>query len=314
MSLILSLKEWAKQKRITIIRRLIAFFIFILLNSLLFGMFEFGRDPTLRYVLLPNASCRYIVNAPTYCYYYSLQQWLQGGYSTFYVDMITPMLIILLLIVALGRTWCSWACPFGLTQELLMSIRQSLRIPHLQLSRKWISLLDQLKYAVLFFTLLVAISIGIPSLGFGEYSATLSLPYCQICPAQGFFTLLQAPFGITSAALPITAIIVLVLFVVGSFFIRMFWCRICPMGALMALFNKLSLIWLRKDPAKCTKCRICLRVCPQDFHTVYEEMEKENITGPECTLCGRCVECCPEQGALGLLAFNKTIIESKPNK
>ena len=30
----------------------------------------------------------------------------------------------------------------------------------------------------------------------------------------------------------------LVLFLAGSFHIRMFWCRICPMGAVMALISR----------------------------------------------------------------------------
>ena len=311
----ISFRNWFYRKRITILRRSIAALIFILLNSMLFGMFSFGRDPNLRYVLLPNASCRYIVNAPTYCFYYPVQQWLQGGYTSLYTDLVLPMLLLLGLIILFGRAWCSWACPFGLLQEILMWFRGLLRIPHIQLSYRWIALLDQLKYAILFFTLLISISIGIPALGLESYSDTLALPYCQICPAKGFFTLLQSILGLTpSGRLPILAILILIFFVIGSFSIRMFWCRICPMGAFMAFFNKLSFVWLRKDPSKCTKCRICLRVCPQDFHTVYEEMEKENITGAECTLCGRCVESCPEKGALAIDVLNKTAVESRPKR
>ena len=154
---------------------------------------------------------------------------------------------------------------------------------------------------------------GIPALSLAGYSQTFALPFCQLCPAKPVFTLLQVGLLLKPwTSLPLLAWIMLFVFIVGAFFIRMFWCRLCPMGAVMALFNKLSLIWLRKDPDKCTKCRICLRVCPQDYYKVYEEMEKENITGGECTLCGRCVEACPEKGALGLTVLNKTIVRSRP--
>ena len=315
MGLLEDLGDWAYRKRITIVRRIVLLALFVFLNSMLFGMFSFSDEPILFDVFLPNASCRYITNAPTYCYYYSLQLWLQTGNHNAYMDLFAPMLIILMEIILLGRFWCSWACPFGLIQEIMMSIRSSLRIPHIQLRQKWIVLLDQFKYAMLFFTLLVALSIGMPMLGLSGYSSTLSLPFCQLCPAKPVFTLLQEAADITPpASLPWAAIIMLVVFLIGSFFIRMFWCRICPMGAFMAMFNRRSLIWLRKDPAKCTKCRICLRVCPQDFDTVYEEMEKENINGPECTLCGRCVEACPEEGALGIAVLHKTVVRSKPRR
>jgi len=342
MGLWFDLKDWLYRTRITIVRRTLAFGIFLLLNSLLWGMISFGNDPLLRYVLLPNASCRYIDNAPTYCYYYPLQNWLTGGWQTYYLDMVLPMLIIVAMIVAFGRTWCSWACPFGLFQELITSIRSAMKVPHLTLHYKWISLLDQLKYAMLFFTLLVSVALGVPFLGLEGFSQTYALPFCQLCPAKPVFTLLQMAYFVKPltwtavpswleglplhdtyvvkalwslwAMLPWLAWAMLAFFLIGSFFIRMFWCRLCPMGAFIALFNSLSLVWLRKDPKYCTKCRICLRVCPQDYYQVYEEMEKENITGGECTIFGRCVESCPEKDALSLVVLNKTIISSKPKK
>lgn len=309
------IKNWVHNNRITIIRRSLLFIILVLLNSMLFGMFSFGRHPLLRYVLLPNASCRYIDNSPTYCYYYSLQQGLQGGYNTGYVDLVIPVLVLIGLIILFGRAWCAWACPFGLVQEILTWLRERLGIPHIQPGYRWVALMDQIKYGVLVITILLSISLGIPALALGRFSEALSLPFCQICPAKPTFTILQVILGIKPAAPhAYLALAFFLFFIVGSFFIRMFWCRLCPMGAFMALFSKLSLVWLRKDPEKCTKCRICLRVCPQDFQMVYEEMERENITGAECTLCGRCVESCPEEGALSLNILKWTVIRSKPRK
>jgi polyferredoxin len=103
----------------------------------------------------------------------------------------------------------------------------------------------------------------------------------------------------------------LCLFLVGSFFIRMFWCRVCPIGAFLALFNRQSLFWLRKDPSKCTKCRVCLRVCPMDIEEIFVEMEKENVTSPECIMCGRCVEACPEDGCLSLNYMGRELARSR---
>jgi len=72
------------------------------------------------------------------------------------------------------------------------------------------------------------------------------------------------------------------------------------MGAFMALFGRASLPWIRKDPDKCTKCRVCLRVCPMDHDRVYDEMRSSDVGGEDCTLCARCVEMCPEEGCLSL--------------
>jgi len=83
------------------------------------------------------------------------------------------------------------------------------------------------------------------------------------------------------------------------------------MGAYMAILSKYSLMWLHKDPEKCTKCRICLRVCPMDHDTVYEEMERMDVGGEDCTLCGKCIEMCPEEGCLSLTFMSKPLISSR---
>ena len=147
MGLWSDLKDWAYRHRITIVRRTLVVGIFLLLNSMLWGMISFGMDPVLRVVFLPNASCRYLDNAPTYCYYYPLQNWLTGGWQTYYLDILIPMLVLVVLILVAGRTWCSWACPFGLFQEIITSVRSAVKLPHLTLHYKFIVLLDQLKYA-----------------------------------------------------------------------------------------------------------------------------------------------------------------------
>jgi len=279
----------------------------------LFGISPFGESPLLRRVFLPNASCRYIESAPTYCFYYSLQDGLTTGHGNFFVDVILLVLITTLFILVLGRIWCSWLCPFGLVQELLSDLRDKLNIPPLRIKWSHRVLLRQVKYAILFFTALISLSIGISSLGLTGHQSSLALPFCQVCPAKGFFTVAQHLAGLQSSptALPLVAIVMLVFFLVTSFSIRMFWCRVCPMGAYMTLFSKHSLTWLHKDAGKCTKCRVCLRVCPMDHDRVYEEMERMDVGGEDCTLCGKCVEMCPEEGCLSLRFMSKKLVGSR---
>ena len=46
----------------------------------------------------------------------------------------------------------------------------------------------------------------------------------------------------------------------------------------MALFGRTSLPILKKDPERCTKCRICTRVCPLDHDRVYDDMENDDVS------------------------------------
>ncbi len=294
-------------------RLLVQTAVIVFLLGTLYGLSPFGDSSLLKRVFLPNASCRYIESAPTYCYYYHLQEGLTTGYGDLFMDLIIIILIITLLILLLGRIWCSWLCPFGLVQELLSGLRDRLNIPPFRLKWAHRELLRQVKYAILFFTVLISLSIGISALGLTGYQGTFTLPFCQICPAKGFFTAVQLLTGLISPStrLPTVAILMLAFFLITSFTMRMFWCRVCPMGAYMALLSRYSLVWLQKDPGKCTKCRVCLRVCPMDHDTVYEEMERIDVGGEDCTLCGKCVEMCPEEDCLSLSFMSRDLMTSR---
>ncbi|MGA1821852.1 MAG: 4Fe-4S binding protein [Thermoplasmatota archaeon] len=274
----------------------------VFLLGQLWGLPPFGTYPILNRIFLPNASCRYINDAPTSCFYYQVQDGLTNGYGDMYINVIIMLLVVVVLVLILGRTWCAWLCPFGLVQEGVTKLRTLLNIPPLRLNWKTRTILRRIKYAFMFFTVILSLPIGISSLGISSCQSTLALPFCQICPAKGFFTVFQQVFGLEpwGTVLPILAILSLLIFLISSFFVRMAFCRVCPMGGFMALFSKRSLTYLHKDPEKCTKCRVCLRVCPVDHDRVYEDMEHLDVAGEDCTLCGRCVEMCPEEGCLSI--------------
>ncbi len=278
-----------------------------------YGLPPFGTYPIFRRIFLPNASCRYINDAPTSCYYYQVQDGFTTGFATNYVDVAIMLAVVVLLIILLGRFWCSWLCPFGLVQEGFEKLRELLGIPRYRLKWKQRILLRRVKYTIIFLTVLISIPIGISALGLTSCQSTFALPFCQVCPAKGFFLITQQIFGAEpwSNKLPLIAIASLVVFSVSAFFLPMAFCRICPMGGLMALFGRTSLPLLKKDPDKCTKCRICARVCPLDHDRVYEDMEKDDVGGEDCTLCGKCVEYCPEEGCLSINYGPFTLTSSK---
>jgi len=123
-------------------------------------------------------------------------------------------------------------------------------------------------------------------------------------------------FALTGWYLTSINIIILGVVTGGSFMVRRLWCRICPLGGLIALFSRvgpfkrLSLIKLTKVEEKCTKCGICKRVCPPQVTKVYEE-KGGDVTASDCILCFRCVEMCPYEGCLKVEVAGKPIYKSK---
>ena len=65
------------------------------------------------------------------------------------------LLVVIVLVLVLGRTWCAWLCPFGLAQEGITKLRTLLNIPPLRLSWKTRTILRRIKYAFMFFTVML---------------------------------------------------------------------------------------------------------------------------------------------------------------
>ena len=175
--------------------------------------------------------------------------------------------------LALGRFWCGWACPFGLVQDLVSLVRRGRSQDVLRLPRfAWT------KFVVLIAVLILA----------GVVAETL---FCKICPAGSLFAAIpqrfvstELEFGTFFYVHLVTLAIALVLFAL----VGRFWCRyLCPMGAVLGLFNPVSILKVRVDFDKCSRCEDCLSVCPAKI----EKLEDiESCT--DCTRCGRCIESC----------------------
>lgn len=171
-----------------------------------------------------------------------------------------------------GRAACGWACPIGFLQDLC---RGRKKIKHAEEDKKtrW------LKYVILFL---------IPPACY----ATGTMAYTNICPIGGLTatlpTLVIDPASYTFSEFFVPKMIFLVGFFILIFLLSRGWCRhLCPIGAMMAPFNKISLLQLRVDDDACIHCGKCKEVCPMGIDM--PEKRKSN----ECVRCGICVVNCP---------------------
>lgn len=83
---------------------------------------------------------------------------------------------------------------------------------------------------------------------------------------------------------------ILIILLAAFVFIRRLFCRVfCPLGAIFALFNKVSLYHMVLDKEKCTECNTCYKQCPVD-HKIYT-----NAKSPECIRCLECQKKCPAE-------------------
>lgn len=276
----------------------------------------------------------------SYIYPYWTSDVATGG--IYILDGLTrlglTMGLIVLMSVILGRFFCGWICPFGLYMDLLSKLRKTLRIGYWRLSKKLNDAVRQIRYPIIA-SLFIIPAITISEIFFraGDIfnpgpGYFLSVPFCQVCAARPLFVLVEGVIGtmdlnfITSMTIGqfyhlgmyVTSVNigVLVVFSAASFMIRRFWCRWCPLGGLIALFNRFipfkwaAVVRLNKTEEKCTKCGICKRVCPPQVEEVYEE-KGGDVTASGCILCMRCVELCPYDDCLEIDVAGKPIYKSK---
>ncbi|MFH1511099.1 MAG: 4Fe-4S binding protein [Candidatus Woesearchaeota archaeon] len=235
-------------------------------------------------------------------------------YRTF-LSFALPILVLILLIFVFGRTWCGWACPMGLFQELFDRLRSMLKINYLRLSRKTNRMLRKIRYGWLATIFLVSFAIALPV--WGTMRKDLHNINCLTCPtryALQFFPKVHVTYMSFETSYYIIGSIILLLFislVILSFFVRRFWCRLCPNGALLSLFNKGCLTNKEKDINKCTKCGICYRICPMDNEDVYRVRDRKVVNSKNCVMCFECVSRCPEDDCLQVKVAGKTVLKSK---
>jgi len=216
-----------------------------------------------------------------------------------------------------GKAFCGWFCPVGFLTDLLDEFRKLFRISYIKLPRKFSAWLVKIRYILLSFIVLMGLAIGLPFITGSLIRKEFFQMSCQICPAKIIFGLIPGGwnmyldynnwlFGIMTTISVLTFIIFL-----SGFFIRRAWCRICPNGAILSLFNSGSLLVKHKDLQKCTKCGICYNVCPYDNEDVFMTKDKEQVNGVNCMNCMTCVDACPEPDCLSVTFAGKKIMKSK---
>jgi NAD-dependent dihydropyrimidine dehydrogenase PreA subunit len=302
---------------------------------------------------IPAFACYYACGRTVICPLWQIQTYIYPFWNTGHgwaVNYNLPGIervalvfaVIIIAAVVLGRFWCGWICPFGLYLDLMTKLRKALKIRHRALSSSANERLHQLSYVILAATMLLSVLFAsqtilgsqvIPGTEYGGFTYTyFSAPFCQVCPMKPLCMLLETATGVVKPEWTfatttgqfwqlgyyVTSLNLVVLGIVtaAAFFFRRSWCRICPLGGLVALFNRyppfkwISGVRLEKEEAKCDRCGICKRVCPTQATSVYER-KSGDVADAKCIMCLRCVEMCPQQEALKFKVAGKTVCKSR---
>lgn len=195
---------------------------------------------------------------------------------------------VVLLVGAIGltllsrRSFCGQICPLGTLQGMFGSLGAKLFRTRPVLPRGVDRVARYLKYAVL----------AVFAVWTWQAAELVMRPYD---PWVAFTHLtsaeLLAEFGVGLAVLGVA--------LAGSVVYERFFCKyLCPMGAFLGVFSKVSAFGIERDAGACISCAACDSACPMNVAV----SSADRVTSSECISCNECVNSCPAAGALEIVS------------
>lgn len=248
-------------------------------------------------------------------------------------------LLILALTIFLGRFFCGWLCPMGTLNHIISAIlpsRKGGRRIKANRNRPYQKVKYYLLIGVLTASFFTTLQIGLldPICLATRSFGTAILPAIDHGLREGLDALHGTDItflkyisyggyyifdGNLIAARPaqyhwgwLIGFIFLALLFLNRIIPRFFCRALCPLGALMGLFSRFSLLGLEKKEALCTNCNKCLLHCQGADDPIPGKVWRK----AECHLCMNCEAACPE-GALRFKFFpnrKETLIKADLNR
>jgi polyferredoxin len=245
-------------------------------------------------------------------------QFIPSGYKFLNIGSIaaTGFIIVLLLTLLTGRTYCSFLCPLGFLQDVFSRTggrvkkryrRFGFKRPHtiLRYSLLVITLIITLFWSTYFLTLFDPYSI------FGRFMTYFVKPVVLIL--NNFLSGILGKFDLyTLANTPVTRFPLLVYAIPSAFLLlvgimslakgRLYCNTICPVGTFLGLISKISFLRIKFDDPKCTRCGRCSLACKS---TCIDFLNKD-VDLSRCVGCFNCLKSCPDKAlSYGLVTFIK---------
>lgn len=178
--------------------------------------------------------------------------------------------VLLVYGILLGRGYCAFVCPMNIVTDCANFLHRKLKLNN---TTKFTS--RKFKYGVLLLSLILSFAFGVAAF---DIISPISMLHRGIVFGMGF-----GIFGI------------LAVFLFDLLLLKNGFCGyICPLGATYSLIGKLSLLRVRHDSTKCTKCGKCIVVCPEPQVLDLIGKRSGSINKIDCLKCARCIEVCDD--------------------
>lgn len=204
---------------------------------------------------------------------FALLQLLLAGASVGFGAIVGAVVVALFYSLIAPRAFCAWVCPVNLFTDMAAKLRVKFGF---EKDKGMLKISRNSRYYLLVVSLLASLALGLPAF---ESVSFVGIVQRGIIFLDSFV---------------LAAIFVIIVF--DMFVLPKGVCgHICPLGAFYGLICKFSLIRVRYDLAKCSKCGNCLKVCPE-VHVLDMIGKKDDyVRNTDCMSCGRCIDVCEDK-------------------
>jgi len=225
-------------------------------------------------------------------------------------------IIITLLTLVFGRVYCSSICPLGTFQDIIIYLGRKFRR-----KRKYAY---SPSYKIIRYSILAAVIILFlygniillylldPYSNFGRILSDTAKPVMVL--GNNFISGILESFDIF-AVYPLKGkgfnwltflfpvVFLIILFVMTVKKERLFCNTLCPVGGLLGLLAKFSLVKIKLDEGSCTSCGLCSNVCKANCI----DKKAKTVDFERCVSCYNCFTVCPKEGVIFTNSFKKEI-------
>ena len=217
------------------------------------------------------------------------------------------ILLLTVLTFIFGRIYCSVICPLGIMQDIFGWLGKKVKKNRYSFSKemKW------LRYGVLVVFiaahvagLAVLVQLLAPYSAFGRIATNMLQPVylagnnvlASVAEYYDSYAFYHSDIWLRSGVSLIIAGVTLVTLGVLAWLNGRTYCNtICPVGSILSIISRFSLLRISFDVEKCRNCSLCSKNCKAaciDFKT-------HTVDASRCVVCGDCIESC-KFGALKL--------------
>ena len=207
---------------------------------------------------------------------------------------------ITILTLIFGRMYCSVICPLGIMMDIFGWLGKKAKKNRYTFSKevKWLRYPMLVVFLVAHLAgLAVVVQLLAPYSTFGLIATNLLQPVYQagnnvlayFAEQMDSYAFYHSEVWLRSVASLVIAIVMLIVIAVLAWRNGRTRCNtICPVGTLLSLISRFSLLKIHFDTEKCRNCSFCSKNCKAaciDYKT-------HTVDASRCVVCGNCIESC----------------------